>query len=401
MAKKVRKRAPKELTRKQRSRLERERRMERFLVWGVVAVGVVVVGVLAYGFVVEGIVKAREPVAIVGGTSITTEDFQARVRFMRMQMNGELQYLFQQQEALDPTDPDAQFYLQYIQESIRDLQSQLSPASAQGIGEQALEQLIQEEFVRQETERRGITVAPEELQQAVERFFGYDRNPATPTPSSAVTSSVTPTSVLSPTPTSTPPPTPTPVTEEVFRQRYSTFLESLKSLKISERQYRSWVTASLLIEKLREQMLVQVPHTADQIKLYYLTVDDQGQADEIAARLDAGEDFQTLVDELEEDEEGAGYGAELDWAPRNELESRLGTELTDLAFSLEVGEHSQPVLNQDGTRVDIIKVVGHEVRELDQYWREQLAEEAFQEWLEAQLVLVERRTYRDRVPEKP
>lgn len=402
MTKKAKKRAPKELTRKQRSRLERERRMERFLLWGVTLVGVLIVGVLGYGLVVEKVIKARESVAVVGNTPITTAEFQARVRFMRMQMQNELQYWLQQQQSLDPTDPSMQFYLEYIQGNIRDLQNQLSPANVLVIGEQALDQLIQEELVRQEAERRGITVALEEVQREIELYFGYDRHPATPTLALTVTPPVTPTEVLTPTPTAVPLPTPTPMTAEDFRQLYDTYLrQSLKPLGISEQRFRSWVEASLVVEKLREQISAEIPPMADQVKLRLLTVDSEEGANELVARLDAGEEFQTLADELEGDEEVSGYGAELGWFPRKILERRLGTALTDLAFSLEVGEHSQPVLSPDGVRYTIIEVLGHEVRELEPFVRQQLEEDAFQEWLDTQQVLVERRTYRDRVPAEP
>ncbi|MDY7079834.1 MAG: SurA N-terminal domain-containing protein [Chloroflexota bacterium] len=399
MAKKVKKRTSNELTRKQVSRLERERRMERIIKWSVTGITIVVVGVLAYGFIVENVVKARESVATVGDVPITTSEFQARVRFTRMQMRSELQYLFQQQEALDPTDPNVQFYLEYIQNNLRDMQSQLSPENALIIGEQALEQLIQEELVRQEAERQGITVSDEELQEAIEQFFGYERNPATPTPAPTSTSPLTPTDMLDP--TVTPFPTPTPVTEQEFSQRYDNFLKNLRASDVSEQQYRSWVKSSLLLEKLQEQMSAEAPTTADQVKLRYLSVDSEERANELSARLNAGEDFQTLADELEEDEEAGGYSYELEWFPKSVLERNLSTELANLAFSLEVGEHSQPVLGQDGTWYTIIEVMGHEVRDLDQFIREQMGNDAFQEWLESQQVLVERSTYRDRVPTDP
>ena len=402
MAKKAKKHAPKELTRKQRSHLEQERRVERLLVIGVVAVGVLVVGVLAYGFIFENVVKAREAVATVGGTPIRAADFQARVRFSRMQMQTELQFWRGQQLALDPTDPDSQMYLEYIQGNIRELESQLSLANALSIGDQALDQLIEEALVRQEAERRGISVAPEDLQQEIEQYFGYDRNPATPTPGPAVTFPLTPTGVLTAAPASTPVPTPTPMTEADFRQRYDTYLkQSLKPLGISEQQYRSWAEASLLVEKLREAVKAEVPATADQVKVRYLVVDSEERASELAARLDGGEDFQTLVDELEADEEVTGYGIELDWFPRSMLERRLDAELSDLAFELEVGQHSGPVPSQDGTRYSIVEVVGREDRELDELARESLGEDAFQEWLDAQQALVERGAYQDRVPTDP
>ncbi len=401
MAKKTRKHAPKELTRKQRSRLERERRMEKILLWSMIAVGIVVVGVLGYGLVVEKIIKVREAVATVDDTPITTAEFQARVRFMRMQMQDEFHYWSLQQQSLDPTDPDAQFYLEYIQGNLRDLQGQLSSENALVVGDQTLDQLIQEELVRQEAARRDITVTPEEVQSQVEAYFGYDPNPATPTPAPTFTPALTPIEVLTPTPTTAPLPTATPMTEEDFHRLYDTYLQGLKSQDISEQQYRSWVEASLLIEKVQEQMNAEAPTTADQVKLRLLNVDDEDLANELAARLDAGEDFQVLVDELEADEEAAGRGTELAWFPRSMLENYLGAELADLAFTLEIGERSQPVLGEDGTGYTIIVVVGHGEHELEQFLREQMGKDMFREWLEAQQILVERGTYRDRVPTKP
>jgi parvulin-like peptidyl-prolyl isomerase len=117
--------------------------------------------------------------------------------------------------------------------------------------------------------------------------------------------------------------------------------------------------------------------------------------------LDAGEESQTLADELEEDEEGIGYGIHLDWLPRSALERRLDAELAELAFNLPVGEHSQPVPNEDGTRYTMICVEGRENRELDPAVREQMGQDVFQEWLDAQQALVERRAYEDRVPTEP
>ncbi|MCP4544332.1 MAG: hypothetical protein GY832_45050 [Chloroflexi bacterium] len=396
MAKKTKKRAPKELTRKQLSRLERDKRMERILKWSVIAVTVVVVGILAYGLVVEKVIKARQSVATVNEVPITTAEFQARVRYMRRQKVRELEYLFfQQQSIADPTDSEVQFYLEYLQNNISDLQSQLDVANALIIGEQTLEQLIQEEFVRQEAERRGITVSSEELQETVEESFGYDRNPPTPVPT------VVSTNTLDLEPESTPLPTPTPVTEDAFRLQYDNFVKDLKLLGISEQQHRSWLRTSLLLEKLQEEMQTELPTTDDQVQLLYLFLDDPGRANEVSARLDAGEDFQTLIDELQLDENITAYGGEMDWSPQNVLESNFDAQVADLAFSLAVGEHSQPIVSQDGAQYTIIQVLDRGERELDQYVLDQLGEEAFQEWLEGQADLVERGTYRDRVPTDP
>ena len=401
MAKKTKKRASRELTRKQASRIEREQRIERIVVWSVIGVAVVVIGVLAYGFIVEKVVKSRQAVATVSDTAITTAEFQARVRFTRMQMVSELNYMYQQQQTLDPTDTEVQFLLEYLQNNIVDLQSQLAPENALIIGEQSLEQLIQEQLVRQEAEARSISVSSQDVDVAVEQFFGYDSSPVLPTLSPSTTLPLTPSDVVVSEPTVTPPPTPTPMTEAEFKQRYDNFLKGLRNLDIAEQQYRSWVESSLLLEKLREQLTAEAPAAADQVLLRYITIDDGERAAEAAARLNTGDDFQALLDELRTDEEISAYGSELDWLPKESLESRFEAAVSELAFSLAVGERSQPIPSEDGQRFTIIEVLGHEERELNEYLRQQYADEAFQEWLNSQQVLVERSTYTDRVPTDP
>ncbi|MBU0705125.1 MAG: SurA N-terminal domain-containing protein [Chloroflexi bacterium] len=377
-------RASKELTRKQLSRLERERRIEKWLLWGVGALGILVVAVMIYGYVAEEVVKAREPVAVVDDAPITTAEFQARVRFVRMQIQLELQRLALEQSSLDMTAPGSEFYLEYIQGSIRDLEAQLSPANALVIGEQVLDQLVVGELVEQEAERRGIEVTAEELQQGIELYFGYDRDPATPAPAPTATPPLTPTDALAPVPTDIPVPTPTPMTEEAFSQLYDDVLGSWESAGISEQQYRSWMEASLQLKGLREQMDAEVPTIADQVTLRYMSVDSEEWANDFVARLDAGEDFQALVDELEEDEQVTGYNRELGWYPLSGLEQNLGAALAELAFSLEVGEHSQVSPDESGGGYYVIEVLGHEERDLDPYALQQAQEEAFQEWVEAQ-----------------
>jgi parvulin-like peptidyl-prolyl isomerase len=407
MAKKAKKRVrvSKELTRKQRSRLERERRLERWLTLGVTITGIAIVGVLGFGFVNEQVIKARRPVAVVAGTPITVAEFQARVRFRRQEVQTELQSWRLQLAEIDPTDESMSIYLDYVQGRIRELQLQLLPEQAGVLGAQVLEQMIQEELVRQEAERRDeIRVTQEEVQREIELSLGYDRNPATPTPEPTATPSLGPSEVVTatPTPAATPLPTPTPVTEEVFNQRYDNLKQALKDAGVSEQQYRSWLKVALLAQKLREEMSAEIPPTGEQVELRYLTVDSEESADELAARLDAGESFQTLVDELQEDEEATGYGGEWGWLLKSELERQFGEELANLAFDLEVGEHSQPVPGEDGAYY-VIEVLGYEKeRELDEWTRQQMANEAFEEWLEAQQVVVERKEYGDDiVPTEP
>ncbi len=393
MTKKIKKRAPKPLTRKQRSNLEREQRIERILIWSVVFIGITVVGVLGYGLVVEKIIKARQPVAVVGDTPIKTSEFQARVRFIRLQMQNQLQYLYQQQQTIDPQNENSQSYLEYIQQQIRQVQNQLAPENAATLGEQALNQMIQEELIRQEADRRDITVSSEEIQEQIHTSFGYNPD-ATPEPTSPLTETESITDMT------TPLPTPTKMSEADFRQLYNRYIqESLKPMDISEQQYRSWIKASLLTEKVKEAIGEETSDEAEQVEVRVVSAPDEESLSEIAARLDAGEDFQTISDELAE--EGTGYASELGWYPKSVLASQLGEELAEQAFNLEVGERTEPMALGEGQQYAILEVTGHEVRPVEDYVKQQMADQAFQTWLEAQQVVVERKDYQDRIPTEP
>jgi parvulin-like peptidyl-prolyl isomerase len=375
--------------------------MERRLIWGVTIVAIAIVGVLGYGVVAERIVEPRQPVAIVDDEPITTADFQARVKFRRFQVQNQVGYLYQQQQALASTsaESDAQSFQEYIQGQIDDLQSQLAPENAQVIGQQVLDQMIREELVRQEAERRDITVSAEEVQGSIHEAFGYnpDATPA-PTATPPLTSTESLTASLP-----TPAPTPTQMSEADFRETYNQYLrDGLKPLGVSEQRYRSWIEVSLLNEKLQAAMTEELPEEAEQVELRYLSVSDEERANELAQRLDSGEDFQIVADEIEADEEAPGFSNELGWLPKDALANSIGEDLADLAFGLEVGEHTEPVtIGEGGQSYYIIEVTGHEVRELEASIRDSLGQEAFQAWLDAQQTLVERKSWENRVPTEP
>lgn len=401
MGKKV-KRAPAEtLTRKQRSRLDREKQMQRALIWGVSVVAMLVIGILGYGIVAEKIIKPREPVAIVGQSPITTAEFQARVKFRRLQLENQLRYLYQQQQALGAQGSDSagQSLQDYIQSQISSLDAQLAHENAEIIGEQVLDRMIQERLVAQEAERRGIEVTSHEVQEEIQAGFGYNPD-ATPMPAASPPLTATQTLTAS---EPTPAPTATQMTESDFRELYNTYIrQGLRPLGISEQQYRSWIQASLLIEKLREDIKEELPSEAEQVTLRFLSVNSEDQAAELAQRLDGGEDFEALAEEVEADEEQPGYSSELSWLPRELLENRLGEELADRAFSLDVGDHSEPVgVGEQSQTYYIIVVTGREMRDVEDSVRDQMAEDAFQSWLDAQQSLVERKSIENRVPTEP
>ncbi len=403
MTKRVKRTPKQQLTRKQRSRLEEERRMERFLIWGVSIVAILIVGVLGYGVVAEKIIEPREPVAVVDETPITTSEFEARVKFRRLQLMNQMNYLYQQQQSMaaqgSGSESSGGSIQEYLQQQISNLRSELAPENTESLGKQVLDQMIQEELVRQEAERRDIEVTAEEVQSQIHESFGYDPD-ATPPPT--VSPPVTSTQSLTAS-QPTPAPTPTQMTEADFREMYNQYMqEGLKPLGISEQQYRSWMKVSQLTEKLQADMKEELPQKAEQVKLRFLSVSSEERANELLQRLDSGEDFQALVEEIQADEESPGSSSELGWLPQETLADRLGEETATTVFNLEVGEHTEPLtLGEQAQSHYIFKVMGHEERALEDNILEQMAQEKFQSWLEAEQSLVERKSIAGRVPTEP
>jgi hypothetical protein len=388
-----RRKAPAPLTRKQQSRLAREMRLQRIVIGAAIVVAAAVVGVLAYGLISEYVIEARSPVAMVGDTQIRTDAFQSRVRLLRANMAQQLEQWRQQRTEIDPTGVGADLVLDYIDQNITQLEATLAEANKTLIGSQGLNQLARFEIVRQETTRLGIGVQSDEVQQKIELDFGYDRFTETPPLSEA--EAITETSeaeVLPP-----------PVTEEEFRERYDSFVKDvLRPLGISEKLYRSWAEAELLEQRLREERSGDVPEDAEQITFRVIVLADAARADELAERLDAGEDFQALVDEIEADEEATDFVRDFDWLPLEQVEQSVGATVTGQLWEMAVGAASGPIPGEDGLSIYLAEMLGHEVRALDEELIDTVADARFEEWMASQQdALVEIGTYEDRIPSNP
>src|SRR6185295_2365381 len=171
---------PRVVSKKHIARLERERRQVNLIRVIAIAGIVIVAGLLLYGYLKLNVLLFREPVAEVNGVKITTGEWQERVRFQRVQMlNVYNQYSFYQQN----------FGVDYSQQ-MQQIVSQLS--SPEVIGQQALDQMVDDILIKQEAKKRGITVTEAEIEESVRGNFGFYPD-GTPTPT------ITPTDVTLPT----------------------------------------------------------------------------------------------------------------------------------------------------------------------------------------------------------
>jgi peptidyl-prolyl cis-trans isomerase D len=372
--------------RKHIARAERDRRLRRYVYIGVGVLVALIVGTLGWGWYDINVRQPNIPVITVSGDEVSKHAFTARVKLVETELLGRYQ---QTQALLSLLGGDAQSQ-QSIQSELSRIQTQLENPII--LGQQTLEQMIQDILTRQEAERRGISVEPEEVTRLIQEAFGFYAN-GTPTPGPSRTPVATPMldltaeAVASPTPTREPTSTPTagptptitltptPYTQALFDANYQSYLDQLAASDINEEDYRAFARAELYRQKLLEDFRNEVPHVQEQVHARHILVDDEATAQEVLDRLDQGDSWDDLAAEYSTDTANKDQGGDLGWFGRGQMVQ----EFEDAAFAANVGETIGPVETSFGFH--IIQVLGHEDRELSASEYDQAVQSAFNDWL--------------------
>jgi parvulin-like peptidyl-prolyl isomerase len=348
MAKQSRKmRASTPPTRKQVVRRRREQEQRRRILIGVSMASVVIAVVLGIGIFQTAIGQARIPIAKVNGVDISTGDFQKEVKFRRWNL------------------------LQSFGNMSTD-STQLTTYLTSQLPQQVLDNMVDTELIRQENQRRSITVPRDEVDNEIEQQFGYYRVPPTPT--------AVPTLQPGAAAPVTPPPTATPLTEEAFKKRYTDFLSRVHDVVgYSENDFRHDIENNLLRDKLQQTIASDIPTQAVQIHARYIVTSTEEAAKAIKARLDGGEDFATVATQESQDTVSQNKGGDLGWL----LQGERGSQFDQVAFTLSVGQISEPIQTSDGW--EIIQVLERDENKpltLEQFQQRQ--DEVFTQWLDDQ-----------------
>jgi len=128
------------------------------------------------------------------------------------------------------------------------------------------------------------------------------------------------------------------------------------------KDYRDIIRAELLIKKLRDEYFEQkVPVSDEQRHIMAMFLESEKQASEIRAKLENDERFVDLAKELSLDSFSKEKEGDLDWRPKGILDELLTTSVVEeYAFSSDVGVLSQPIYDEDKTKMVgywIIKVL--------------------------------------------
>lgn len=401
------------------SRHEQQTRRVWFLVIAVVAL---IAAVLILGFVNELVLKPTRPVATVNGVEVTLDDWRDQVKYRRALLVSRIS------DIADLVGGDVN---QIQQIAGLELQTLGDPEL---LGQQVLDELIEQELVRQEAEVRGISVSADEVQAALEeRFFFFGGDPPTPqpTPTETImpTPSITPIAqesltetieILTPSPTptvgptATPLPTPTAVSPESYEESSSGWFSRLNDFGVDEALFKSEIEQDLYRERLVEALALvgEVSDMAEQASIFYIRFENEDEANVALDDIETT-DFltvwNTINSQLEDDEsESSAIAGELLWRTADNFESILGSDISEKAFDLDIEEPSTvvivPAQTEDGTdSFFIIMVSGREIRPLTETAFVNAKQQFFINWLDEALLsdILRFERWRANIPQRP
>ncbi len=356
------------------TRQERERSRTITIIVGVV-VGLAIVALVG-AVLWQSVVTPSSTVAVVNGDRIVTRDLWKRAQYDHLQRESNLRNLLNYQQQIDPGGQQGFFTSQ-----IQQLQSDL--IDNEGLTNKVLEQMIEENLIRQLAAKNGVTVSDAEIQAKLESVVAAQNSSVTApdatataealaaaTPTPTFTPSPTPTATLTSTvtltPTATPLPTPTVAvqTGDEFTQRLDDLLVFISeganvSKEDGRRMLTSLVTVDLLREKLLQQIGDQMPTSGERVRAQHILIsvpqDATPEVEQLALakaisitqRLNDGEDFAALAQQFSDDTGSGAQGGDLGFFGRGQMVK----EFEDAAFSLPIGQISQPVKSQFGYHI--------------------------------------------------
>ena len=124
--------------------------------------------------------------------------------------------------------------------------------------------------------------------------------------------------------------------EEDFNRWLTDNGYNLNSFKIA-------LAKSIMAAWMRDQILQDVPQSAEQVYIQQLFFLSGDQANQVFQELESGRDFATFAAELDPFTRG-----ELGWVPRNYLPHQ---EIEEVAFNLQPGEYSQVIESSVGYHI--------------------------------------------------
>jgi foldase protein PrsA len=255
--------------------------------------------------------KPRLEVASVNGVSITLDTYRKRILFLEDLFNRRIEELEQQREELDPQDGDFEYTLDAYNRQIES-----AKFDTQQVIVSAMQELIDDELIRQQAQDMGISITDQEVQEVIQRSINYvygndslmdldAKLPDLNSPSLSLEQ-----------------------TDELYRLEVK---RAKKKTGMSEEEFRDLFAIQLLREKMSAVLVDAIPISGEHVHVRQILVETEEEAAEVVSRLEDGENFVALAAELSLDERTKDIGGDLGWFPRG----TYPPVFDDIVFTLE------------------------------------------------------------------
>jgi foldase protein PrsA len=308
-------------TKKQIAHGRRQARQQRIILLCVIVVGVVILGIIAAGVMNVVIAKPRQAVAKVDGTTIRQTDLEALTNVRRANLQSAIAQYDQEIQGLDSTDANNQFLIQFYQQQVDQMTTQLT-----SIEQTSLDELIDDALIQEKATEQGLSVTAAEVQQSIDS----DLAQAFPTPTPPVTGTETIA-------------TATPFPQSVVDQFYK---DSLANMGVSDNAFRTILRRSLLRTKVQDLLASEVLTTGLVAHIQLIQTDTEEKAIAAEQRIKDGEDFAVVATEVSSDTLSQKDGGDIASITPDQVTSQYGPEVQTLVFTtLNPGEMARTTSN--------------------------------------------------------
>jgi parvulin-like peptidyl-prolyl isomerase len=309
-------------TKKQLAIGRKQAKQNRIIWLSVAGVALLIVAILAVAVIMEVLVKPGEAVAVVNGHKIRSDDFEDLLSYRRYNQHLNILNLESGLQELDPQQEGNEFLISFYQQQLAQLQSELALAP-----QNTLEELIDDELIREKAEELGLAVVEGEVTEAINEDL---RQAVAPAAQSAITDTEQV-------------PTPTPVPQEQLDAIYQ---NALANMGLTDKAFERIVQRSLLGQKVQDVLASQVVTTGLVARVQLIQTDTEAEAVAAQGRIESGEDFALVAQEVSTDTLSAADGGDLGWVTTGQLSPRYGEAVEDEVFSMEIGKLA--LLESDG-----------------------------------------------------
>lgn len=205
-----------------------------------------------------------------------------------------------------------------------------------GVRRQILEQMIDQVLIEQAAAKEGITISEGELEAEIQKT----------------------------------------IQEGGGQEKFNQWLEDTGQ---TYDDFRRGIRSSMLTSVLIDRIVGSLPTTMEQVHARHILLLSEEEAQQVLAKLKAGEDFAALAQQYSQDMGSKDNGGDIGFFPQG----IMLPEFEEAAFSLPPGEVSSVVRSQFGFH--IIQVLEKDpARELSPEMLQSLRQQTFMKWLEEQ-----------------